>query len=129
MSSNKKGILGTKKAKEFFKENGWTMFKVEPESRTIGRARHGFIISYVDNIGIPDFLGTDSEGSFCGVEVKAAPNDWKRFPCSYVSKSQREFMNKAPMPCFVGIFWSDQSFEIFDFKAKGSYRKGSGLAI
>ena len=129
MNSVKKGNLGTKRAKDYFNKNGWTMFKVEPESRVIGKARRGFIITYTDNLGIPDFLGVTPEDQFCGVEVKAAPNDWIRFPCSYVSKAQRSFMEKAPMPCFIGILWSDQTFEVFNFKPKGSYRKGKGILI
>lgn len=105
------------------------MYKVEPEMRIIRKLRRGFEVQFIGARGLPDFIGTDSSGLFCAVEVKGAPQDYDKFPCSWVKEEQRNFMVSAKMPCYIGVMWPDSSFELFDFKPKGSYKKGKEVIV
>lgn len=124
-----KGNRGTKVAKQWFKEHSWEMIKVEPEFRIITNTFKGMIIKFTgEGKGLPDFLGTPPSSSIMvACEVKAAPKDWVRFPCSWVKPYQRKYIEEASFTTFIGIMWEDESFEIYDYKPRGSYKKGEGL--
>lgn len=137
------GQQGEIAAERWFLNNGWQMFRTQPAINILGSkpgARYGriFTVCMVGRGGVPDYTGylydyPDSKFSpieagygalYRAVEVKESAGS--TMPASRLDKAQREFMAKLPGRCaWVGVWWVDhQQFEMFPFKAKGSYKRG-----
>jgi hypothetical protein len=111
------------------------MFRHQPRTKTVyfqGKAQ----TIYCRSDGIPDYTGykiTYHSGdyqtpTYCAVEVKEAHGD--SMPASRLKKEQRDWLkNINSASSFVGIFWVDlpSSFELFEFKYQGKYKKSTGI--
>jgi|GEM_PF-4319163 len=128
-----KGQFGEKIAEEWFKRNGWKMFRTQPAIRILGvrqGKRYGtlFLCRMVGRGGIPDFLGYRLSDlgipEFVAVEVKEASVGADSMPCSRLDREQRAFMEALPSgSAFVGILWGDGTFQIKNYRRQGSYKK------
>jgi len=136
------GTIGEQYAVIAFKQIHWTMFRTQPETKWIGDNK----LIPMTSEGTPDFMGYDNYGRFVACEVKES-DDSKypaTIPCSRLTKTQREWMNKhannlqaanhdkiSPYHgCYVFVYWLKLKYgTLFKYKSTGSYRIGEGINL
>jgi len=136
------GKAGEKAAEWWFRQNGWVMFRTQPETRTIyitvikfgKQVKMPVQILVKDSGGIADFTGYKHQTGGCMVacplykacEVKEA--DDNKMPYSRIEPDQRDWLEKLPEECrYVGIFWRDHNeFKMYKYvcrsAGRGSYK-------
>lgn len=124
-----KGQVAEKAAELEFKRLGWHMYRSQPAVRIVGveKGRHYGTILKVrmeGKGGIADFTGyrlIDNIPVFTACEVKESSE--YTMPASRLDKEQRAYMDALPDGSrFVGIFWPNGKFMIYNYIPKGSYK-------
>jgi len=137
---NKKTSSGAiaEKLFEMWASGNWVMERTQPETKVVYIGNKPTVI-HLKSKGQPDYtgyemcqVGVQKIPIFRAVEVKEAIGN--SMPCCRLgsmkdTRSQNYWMSRhePSLCCFVFVLWSDNTYELFKWKEKGSYKKGCGF--
>jgi len=135
MKNSNAGKFGETLFEIWARQHGWHMERHQPPMKIIAVDYRPIMVP-LKSQGVADYTGYSivtygknglSVPFYRAVEVKEATGD--TMPCSRLNKDQREWMSSIDQRCaLVAVCWIDgnPTIELFNFKNKGSYRKGKG---